>query len=380
MGEQVLSDVARAAQLREGPEGVRQLLCAVHRHGPLPLAQLARQLRLPVPVVAAVRRELEKRDLLRREGGVALSGRGARLIGEDLGVRTAAAFGCRHCGGTRVEVPPSLAPVAATLEQHLRGRPSPDLALDQSHGTPQTALRRALYVHDRAAVEGRRVLLLGDDDLASVALALLLRELGAAAAGITVLDTDPRVLGYIAEVARCEGLAITCRQHDLCRPLPSGHAGAFDTFLTDPPYTRAGARLFVSRGVAALRPGPGGQGFLCFAHKTADVMVQVLADLAAMGLQTDEIIPGFNDYEGAAVLAHCSQMIHLITTTHTRPAVSGPCEAPIYTRSEATVRRRRCRQCGRRVAVGPGAPFANAEALRERGCPQCGGRRFEYSR
>jgi predicted methyltransferase len=37
----------------------------------------------------------------------------------------------------------------------------------------------------------------------------------------------------------------------------SGLSDGFDLVMTDPPYTPEGARLFLSRAVEGLRPGPG---------------------------------------------------------------------------------------------------------------------------
>ena len=41
----------------------------------------------------------------------------------------------------------------------------------------------------------------------------------------------------------------------------AGLRGQFDTVMTDPPYTAAGAELFVSRAVSAFQPEPGKQLF-----------------------------------------------------------------------------------------------------------------------
>jgi len=122
-----------------------------------------------------------------------------------------------------------------------------------------------------------------------------------------------------------------CYAHDLREPLAPTYQGQFDTFATDPPYTAEGAKLFVSRGLSALKRGPGRQGFLCFSHKRSDSMVDVLAALVGMWLQLDEIIPAFNDYEGASILGSSSQMIHLLTTAGSRPAVTGRLWKHIYT-------------------------------------------------
>ena len=59
----LLEELADATRLNEGPEGVRKVLRAIYRSGPVPIRELARDLGIPVPVVAAVRGELETRGL-----------------------------------------------------------------------------------------------------------------------------------------------------------------------------------------------------------------------------------------------------------------------------------------------------------------------------
>ena len=62
-GTRLLREVANAARLAEGPEGVRRVLRTVIQGGVVPLRDVAHRVGLPVPAVSAVRRELEKRGL-----------------------------------------------------------------------------------------------------------------------------------------------------------------------------------------------------------------------------------------------------------------------------------------------------------------------------
>lgn len=48
MSYAVLQEIARATRLREGPEGVRRVLCLVHRTGRIDLKTLARRAHLPL--------------------------------------------------------------------------------------------------------------------------------------------------------------------------------------------------------------------------------------------------------------------------------------------------------------------------------------------
>jgi len=329
--ERLLAEVASATSLREGPEGVRRILWIAHQEQRIGIRGLSRLARLPVPVVAAVRRELERRDILRRDQGIVISPRGRSLL-EAQGMVRVESFACPHCAGRRVVVPAALQPVLKILAESCRERPGVDVRLDQSHGTPQTALHRALYMHECDALFARRVLVLGDDDLLSVAMALLARHFSHQGdMRITVIDIDARILDHIRAVARREDLAIGTYLHDLRTPLPAGLCDRFDAFATDPPYTEDGLRLFASRAIQALSPGSGRQGFVSFAHRGPAEMLSICGHLVQMGLSITEVMPGFNRYEGAQMLAGTSQMLRVATVAKTFSAWEGDCRDPIYT-------------------------------------------------
>ena len=73
--EKLLEEVARATRLREGAEGVAQVLRTIYASDRIKLGDISREVGVPVPVVAAVRRELERVCLLERDKGLALTSR-----------------------------------------------------------------------------------------------------------------------------------------------------------------------------------------------------------------------------------------------------------------------------------------------------------------
>ena len=58
--------------------------------------------------------------------------------------------------------------------------------------------------------------------------------------------------------------------------------------MTDPPYTLAGAGLFVSRAVSALIAEPGKHLFLSFGHRAPAEQVALQSLLAQTGLAVTE--------------------------------------------------------------------------------------------
>ncbi|MQY82267.1 hypothetical protein GH157_01075, partial [archaeon] len=81
-----VTSIASRMNLREGEEAVRRVLREVHRMRKVGTKDLARGARLPIPVTAAIRRELEKGGLLRREGGAVLTPEGEAYVTEVLGL------------------------------------------------------------------------------------------------------------------------------------------------------------------------------------------------------------------------------------------------------------------------------------------------------
>lgn len=337
-GNALLREVATHARLAEGAEGVRRILRTVFVARQIPIRNIAQQVGLPVPVVAAVRGELEKRGILTRKGGVSLSDEGLNVVQSELGISCRKRF-------ARPSAPPTpaiLDDVRERLAEIAESRPKVDVKLDQSHATPETVLKRAVYLYEHDALEGRNLLVLGDDDLTSVAVGLLAQHLEIALGQVVVLECDRRLIAFLDATHQREGLPVTVIARDLREDLPASLCGQMDVFFTDPPYTLPGLALFVSRGAAALAPEVGKRGFVSFGRRPPAETAQALASLIQMGFAPVEIVPEFNEYVGAQVLGGVSQMIHLISTGKPQPLVTGRYHGPLYT-ADCKRRRRRDR-------------------------------------
>jgi len=251
----ILDTVARATRLREGPAGVAAVLRAVYRAGSLRLQDAAREARLPLPVTTAIRRELEKAGLLERKHGLALTETGRTFVEATLGLGVTHDASCPACGGRGIVITGALRGAVDRLAELIAHAPSVDVTLDQCPCEPETAILRALLMLETGALEGRRVLILGDDDSLSVAIGLVGRALkqGVLTRGVTVIESDPRRVAFLRDAAAREAIAIDAVEHDLRTPLPAELARAFDTAATDPPYTLSGATLFLGRAAAALK-------------------------------------------------------------------------------------------------------------------------------
>jgi predicted methyltransferase/GNAT superfamily N-acetyltransferase len=376
----IAAEVASAVGLAEGPAGVRDVLRIIAHHEPVPTREVGRLAELPVPIAAAVCNELRKRGVVDQARPVRLTEAGrAGLAAAGAGPAGQAGLSgdCPACGGTGVAIPAEAGPLRAELTRLAAEAPGAKVDLDQTHCTVDTMLRRVLRMHSAGALAGQRVILLGDDDLISLAITAFAAQPGIAArpARLVVLDCDPDLLSYLAGRADGHQPPVELVEHDLRQPLPPSLAGGFDVACTDPPYTTAGAELFLSRAVSALAAGAGRHVFFSFGGRRPAETLAIQRLIAGLGLTVRALSPGFNSYQGAGILAGTSHLYHLRSTSQAQPVITGPYSGPLYTASTraAATRPYRCTGCGAVHEVGPGARWATIGELKAAGCPDCHG-------
>ncbi len=372
----ILETVARATRLREGPAGVAAVLRAVYRAGSLRLQDAAREARLPLPVTTAIRRELEKAGLLERKHGLSLTAHGRGFVETSLGLAVAHDATCPACAGRGMIVSEDIRAALDRLTALSAAAPTVDVTLDQCPCTPETAIFRVLLMLETGALEGKRVLILGDDDSVSLAIGLVGRALGAGdlTRGITVLEADPRRVAFLRASAVAEQIEIEVVEHDVRAPLPATLARVFDTAATDPPYTLGGAKLFLARAAEALR----GDGIchFSFAQWPAPELAELQSLMLDLGFALRAVHTGFNRYAGASVLGGVGDLFELAQARPPRrelPAWSGPLyTAEINSRERIYV----CSGCGAETTLGEDGTPATIEALKRAGCGACGGNIF----
>jgi N4-bis(aminopropyl)spermidine synthase len=377
--DEVVTEVAAAVGLAEGESGIRDILAAVLAAEPAAVREVSRLAELPVPIVSAACNELRKRGVIDSQRPVRLTPAGRSAMSAATG-GTPLRAGCTVCHGRGVVISPALAELAQALQRSADGAPGAKAELDQTHCTVVTKMSRVLRLNEANALAGQRILLLGDDDLISLTIAEFARYRGnpAMIRRLAVIDTDPDVLAWIGRQAASTGVRIELIQHDLRMPLPASVAGGFDVALTDPPYTVAGAELFLSRAVSGLAKEPGRHVFFSFGARRPDEMLAVQRLIAAMGLTIRSLTPGFNEYLGAGVLAGTSNLYHLRSTETASSLIEGEYEGPLYTADNRSVVTRpyRCARCKAVHEVGPGSRWPQIAALQAAGCQDCGGTIF----
>ena len=264
------------------------------------------------------------------------------------------------------------------LQKIITDRPTADVTLDQAKATAETLARRAAYMDRNGLVGGRRILFLGDDDFTSQAVAewcVWQRDYGVNVRTKTIVaaDIDTRIL----KTLNAAGRHIETSEYDARNPLHDNLRGEFDVVVTDPPYTVAGAELFLSRAMQAVGAKAGAHCVFCFGHCDPDTIREVQSVISEMGWVITEWLPGFNTYEGAGVLGGVSLLAHLISVKNARPVIEGRYEGPLYTADARPVTRiYQCTSCRTRWEVGPDERWATISELKRAKCPECGADRF----
>jgi hypothetical protein len=369
-------------KIEEGEIAVENALVHVYFNEGISTKELSRKLLLPVPLVAAMKKEFIKSGIFLQDRGIRLSDQGKKYVNDYLGFSGLNISLYKNLFDLDYDWETEFDRERAMIESIFNNRPDVDVTIDQSKCTPETSLERAILCARNNSLIGKKILCVGDDDLVSVSTGLLLKKLfpGKKVMGteIHVLDLDTRFLGYIEDIARVEGLPIHCHHADLRKPLDSSLLNQFDCFFTDPPYTLTGMRLFISRGVSALKKKKGLNIFFSFAHKSPDFNVKMMEEFLKMNLAVVEIIPRFNEYEGAEIIGNTSQMIILKTTEKSNSSIGDTYDNPIYTGEVVkTMRKYKCKRCGKSYMIGINGVYSTIEELKKSKCSECTGDIFE---
>ncbi|WP_018682699.1 bis-aminopropyl spermidine synthase family protein [Actinokineospora enzanensis] len=348
----------------------------IARHEPVPAREISRHVELPVPLVTAVCNELRQLGVVSGERPTRLTPDGRAAFAGGLVV---GATPCPTCDGRGTVLTDALAGLAAELDRTFEAQPGAKLELDQAHCTVDSKLRRVALLMQHGALD-KRIVFIGDDDLTSLAVAHYARVTAGASGRfeLTVVDVDTDLLGFVAAEAARFDLPITTVEHNLTEPLPDNLLGRFDMAFTDPPYTVAGAELFLSRAVTALAEGGGQHVFFAFGARRPDETNRVQARIAEMGLAMRSLVPNFNTYTGAGVLGGTSHQYHLRTTPGAKPVIEGAHTGALYTADSraAVARPYQCASCKQVHKVGPGQRWTTIAQLKSDGCPHCHSEKF----
>lgn len=171
---------------------------------------------------------------------------------------------CPRCRGRGV-LPRAYVGLVERFVKIANERPKVKKEYDQASMTTGSVWARVAYMEMRDTLKGSSVLIIGDDDLISIALGLTGKP-----GRITVVEIDPELTAFIEGVADREDLPIETVTLDIREPLPEDLKRSFDILSTEPSETLDALRVFVGRGISALK-GEGSSGYVGLTRREASL-------------------------------------------------------------------------------------------------------------
>ncbi len=370
---EMFQDIQKNVNIEEGEYGLITVLAAIARFPNEPMKKISHECNLPVPICVAIRNEFIHKNWCKRgKVGTYLTEEGEKIL-DILGVFNQT-FSCKYCDEQGKLIPlEEFKKELDVLVKFCELRGEPDTRIDQSFATPETSLSRVLLMSHHYDLFKRNYAFIGDSDLTSIALALFtLPEVK-----ITVFDIDKRLKEIINTANKELNKNIRFIEHDLRKPISHELQDNFDCIITDPPYTREGCSLFLSRGIDLLSSNKLGVIYLSFPFKNPKVQLGVQKDIHNMNCYISNVYPRFNRYIGAQKIGGVSGLYRLISVPPLSPKISGIFEDPIYTGEKSpSVRFYECQNCKTLIEVGHNRKYNTIEQLKEKGCPSCKQKKF----
>ncbi|SMP09302.1 hypothetical protein SAMN06265339_0710 [Desulfurobacterium pacificum] len=287
--EQIAREAEKNTQVPAYPRSVEKVIAAVMSSSDFwKIVDLSDE---PLPLVAEILKLLNKHDLVAFEGDQILLTEAGAELARKAKIEAFASHVCPRCKGRGVVID-NLREAYEKFLKIQEERPPAIHQFDQGYVTPENTFARVALADSRGDLRGKKVVVLGDDDLMSIALAL-----SGLPAKVTILEIDERLVNFIKEVSDKYNLGIDARVHDLRQPLPEDVVGAYDTFFTDPPETVEAIKAFVGRGVATLKAERcAGYFGVTRRESSLDKWRKIQKVLLDMGLVITDLIHNFNEY------------------------------------------------------------------------------------
>ena len=180
--------------------------------------------------------------------------------------------------------------ILARMKTIVKSKPVPTFFYDQRPVTVMTSVKRAAYLDYRGDLHDKRIVIIGDDDLTSIAIGLTKK-----AREVVVFDIDERLIDFINAVSKKKDLKVRAYKYDLTKEIPIKFSGKFDVLLTDPTPNKIAFELFISIGLNLLAEK--GVGYVSFfpSHQSNSLDFQkILTDRKVI---VTDMIPNFTEYD-----------------------------------------------------------------------------------
>ena len=197
---------------------------------------------------------------------------------------------CGRCRGKLIEFREKK--LLKKFVEIVKNRPHVKVEYFQGWIRPIDSIRRIALMDYWDGIADKSIVLIGDDDLESIALGLTNLP-----KRILALDIDENLLDYIERVSKKFRLNIETLAYDVSNPLPKKLLKKFDIFSTEPLETISGCLAFLSRGASLLK-GKDCTGY--FGLTTLECSFkkwqEIEKELIGMGFVITDIIRNFSEY------------------------------------------------------------------------------------
>ncbi len=247
-----------------------------------------------LPQVAGIIEVLKEENYVTIEKKkIKLTEKGKKLIKKEK-ISKKRNYKCECCEGRGVDILyRDLKRIYDRYKQIVKERPDAIAEYDQGFITPESVVARIGFALQKGDIAGKKIIILGDDDLLSIGISLT-----NLAEKITVLEIDERLIEFIKNKSKKYKLNIDAKLFDLREKLPDDIVGKYDTFFCDPSETPAAFKAFIAKGIATLNE-PGSAGYFGITTAEASPLKWWKMEKFLISLKTviTDILPEFSEYE-----------------------------------------------------------------------------------
>ncbi|MEN3014635.1 MAG: bis-aminopropyl spermidine synthase family protein [bacterium] len=199
---------------------------------------------------------------------------------------------CANCNGKGLEIK-IFSKLLKDFSEKIVDRPKAIPEYDQGVVNLDTVISRITFMYYKGDLENKDIVLIGDDDLTSIALGMAKLP-----KRVLVLEADTRIVDYINQ--KCKDLSLSNVEavcYNVEWKVDKNLRNSFDVFLTDPVETIQGISLFISRGSSMLKEN--GVAYFGLTHLEASYKkwYKIHKNLYEMNFVITDILDKFQLYE-----------------------------------------------------------------------------------
>ncbi len=181
--------------------------------------------------------------------------------------------------------------VEAKMKEIWDKKPIPTLFFDQRPVTLETTINRVKYLLKKNDVYNKNIVMLGDDDLTSIALALTNVN-----CTVVALDVDERLINFINDMSKEYSLNLKAYVFNALDEVSSEFLNKFDVLMTDPTPERIPFTLFMNDAIKLVKK----ENSIIYTSIYSSAMSKTLdlqKVITNMNLYITDILPLFTEYQ-----------------------------------------------------------------------------------